>query len=105
MATLVVEMHGSNSDSVLSELLGPDTLEARPMMLSNGPDTEAIRTWIWVNDRVFLKNDFPTLHQFDQAACLIGGSEIPGLSILVASRLSPLLKSSPSLSSSLRPIR
>jgi hypothetical protein len=35
---------------------------------------------VWVNDRVFLKNDFPTLHQFDQAASLIGGSKIPGLS-------------------------
>ena len=36
-------MHGSDSDSVLSESLGPDTLEARSMVpdaYCNGPDAE-----------------------------------------------------------------
>jgi hypothetical protein len=86
MATLDVEMHGSNSDSALSEPLCLDTLEARPMVLGNAPGAEATRTWVWVNGRVFLKDDFPTLHQFDQAACLIGGSEIPGISTRPAAR-------------------
>ena len=32
MATPDVEMHGSDCDSVVSECLGPDTLEARSMV-------------------------------------------------------------------------
>jgi hypothetical protein len=47
MATPDVEMHGSDSGSTLSEPLGPDTLEARPMVLGayrNAPDAEATRT-------------------------------------------------------------
>ena len=41
MATPDVEMHDSDSDSVLSEPLGPDTLEARIMVpdgCGNAPD-------------------------------------------------------------------
>ena len=41
MATPDVEMHGSDSDSVLSEPLGPNTLEARTMVpdaCGNAPD-------------------------------------------------------------------
>jgi hypothetical protein len=47
-------MHGSDSDSALSEPLGPDTLEARSMVpgaYRNAPDAEVTRIWIWVNGR------------------------------------------------------
>ena len=67
MATPDVEMHSSDSDSALPETLGPDTLEARSMVLDvyrNAPDAEATLTWVWVNGRVLLKDDFLTLHQF-----------------------------------------
>ena len=60
MATPDVEMHGSDSDSALSEPLGTDTLEARSMVPSayrNTPDAEEVRTWVWVNGRQFLKVD------------------------------------------------
>jgi hypothetical protein len=44
-----VEMHGSGSDSVLSESLDPDTLKARSMVPNaycNAPDAEAARSWV-----------------------------------------------------------
>jgi hypothetical protein len=47
--------------------LKPDILEARSMVLDtyrNAPDAKVTRTWVWVNGRAFLKDDFPTLHQF-----------------------------------------
>jgi hypothetical protein len=46
MATPNVEMHGSDSDSILSGFLSPDTLEARSMMpdaYRNAPVAEAAR--------------------------------------------------------------
>jgi hypothetical protein len=49
MATPDVEMRGSDSDSVLSESLGPDTLEARSMMPDAYRDAlsaETNRTWV-----------------------------------------------------------
>jgi hypothetical protein len=49
MATPDIEMHGSDSDSALSESLGPNTLEARSMVpdaYRNTPDAEATRTWV-----------------------------------------------------------
>jgi hypothetical protein len=50
MATPDVEMHDSDSDSVLSGSLGSDTLEARSMVpdaYRNAPVAEAARTWVW----------------------------------------------------------
>ena len=30
----------------------------------NAPNAKATCTWVWVNGRQFLKDDFPTAHQF-----------------------------------------
>ena len=68
MATPDVEMHGSDSDSALSEPLGTDTLEARSMVpgaYRNNPDAEEVRTWVWVNGRQFLKVDHAANIRYD----------------------------------------
>jgi hypothetical protein len=64
VASTGAEIYDSDSSNALSDALGTETLNARPIMPDDyreAPDAQSNQSWVWVSGRQFLKVN-PTTH-------------------------------------------